>query len=72
MKRRLRCWGLLAKSGTPFLRAPEYPLAICGRQPSNRALHSISQFVGIELRRSVSSDISAGLIGEPAQGILGT
>lgn len=32
---------------------------------------SISQLVGIELRRPASSNISAGLIGESAQGILG-
>ena len=48
------------------------PSVVCGRQPRNGALRSISQFVGIELRRSASSNISAGLVGKPAQGILGT
>lgn len=33
---------------------------------------SVCRFVGIELRRSASFGISAGLIGEPAQGALGT
>ena len=41
-------------------------------QPKNGGLHSISQRIGIELRRSVSFDVSAGLIDKPAQGILGT
>ena len=61
----------LRRGGTLFLRALEYPLAIRGRRPRNRALHSISQFVGIELRRSASLNISTSLIGEPAQDVLG-
>ena len=63
--------GLLATRRHAILASPEYPLVTCGRQPGDQVLHSISQFAGIELRRSASLNISAGLIGESAHRILG-